>query len=145
MRSPLLAAAVCAALVSSTNAQVSSSRPSVKNPVKPTATATRSVNLPPPAPLVGGSDDCSTAGASNAFPGPGTYAIDTAVATNGAPAGSCGLIGSDVWFYYTASQNSNATVSNGGGIGGDSVIAIWNDGSPAGTCPTTQVLCLDDS
>lgn len=142
MRRPLfMAAAMSAALAASASAQISASRPQVKIPVKSTVQPTQSF---PSSPLVGGSDDCSTAAATNAINGPGTYTIDTTLATSGAPIGSCGLIGADVWYYYTASQAGIATVATCGGSM-DSVIAIWNDGAPAGSCPTTQVLCLDDS
>ncbi len=141
MRSPLLAAAVCAALVSSSNAQVSGARPAVKT--TPVRSLTPSTTLPP-APLVGGSDDCSTAAAMNAITGPNTYNVDTTVATSGAPIGSCGAIGSDVWFYYTATSTGTVLLSTCGGSM-DSVLAVWADGSPAGTCPTTQIVCLDDS
>jgi len=132
-----------AVLAASSQAQVAASHPSNKIPTKSTTATT--VPTPPPAPVVGGSDDCSTAAAQNAINGAGSYSVNNTGATSGAPLGNCGAIGSDVWFYYTASLTGIATVSTCGGIGGDSVLAIWNDGSPAGTCPTTQVLCLDDS
>jgi len=130
------------ALTSISSAQVSGSHPATKIPAKPVSVSVPSTT-PPLAPLVGGSDNCSTAAATNPVVA-GTYSVDTTLASSGAPIGNCGAIGNDVWFYYTASLTGAATVSTCGGTM-DSVLAIWNDGSPAGSCPTTQILCLDDS
>jgi hypothetical protein len=81
---------------------------------KTTQTATTVTPLPVGAFLVGGSDDCSTAQAQNSISGTGTFSVDTTIATTGAPVGSCGLMGRDVWFYYTATSTGTAVVETCG-------------------------------
>ncbi len=93
---------------------------------------------------VGGNDSCSSASTTDAIAGYGTFAVNTTAATSGVPLGSCGAIGRDVWFYWTAPATEQATISTCGQTAADTVIAVWADGSPAGTCPTTQIFCLDD-
>jgi len=142
MRSSIyLASLVGATLAASASAQISAANVIVKVPVKTvtTGSAVTPIQLPSST-LVGGSDDCTTA---DAISGPGTYAVNTTAATTGSPVGSCGLMGSDVWFRYTAVATSVCNVSTCGGSM-DSVIAIWA-GAPAGTCPSTQIACLDDA
>ena len=96
--------------------------------------------------LVGGSDDCSTAQASNAIAGPGVYSVDTTLATTGTPSATCGALGTDVWFYWTANVTGVASITTCGYVGSDSVLAIWDGaGVPAGSCPTVQLACNDDN
>src|SRR5438552_5168396 len=95
--------------------------------------------------LVNGSDNCANAMASDSISGLGTFGVSTVGATSGTPLGSCGAIGNDVWFYWTATCSGTTIVSACGGTTADTVFAIWNDGSPAGTCPTTQITCNDDT
>jgi hypothetical protein len=70
--------------------------------------------------------------------------MDTnATATTSAPTGSCGAMGRDVWFAYTATCTGNvvATFCSGGGTAGfDTVLAAFS-----GTCGAlTQITCNDD-
>jgi len=152
MRLPLLTAALLVgsplglAFAQVPTAQSSGQVPAVKAPLK--TPPAKVVGNPTPqtltSSLVGGSDNCASAAANDSIVGVGTFAVNNTGATSGAPIGSCGLMGRDVWFYWTATSNGNAFISTCGGVSGDSVIAVWNDGAPAGSCPTTQVLCLDD-
>ncbi|MFN9787593.1 MAG: hypothetical protein ACK57N_13570 [Planctomycetia bacterium] len=113
---------------------------------KTTQTTTSVTPLPLGAFLVGGSDDCSTAQAQNSISGSGTFSVDTTAATTGAPVGSCGLMGTDVWFYYTATTTGTAVVETCGQSANDTVLAAWSAaGVPAGSCPTTQLACNDDN
>ena len=92
--------------------------------------------IPLTAALVGGSDDCSTAQTANAISGVGQFSVDTTLATTGAPAASCGLLGTDVWFYWTATTSGVASIQTCGLVGNDSALALWDAaGVPAGTCP----------
>jgi hypothetical protein len=95
--------------------------------------------------FVGGNDNCASAASTDSISGYGTFGVNNTAATTGTPVGSCGLMGRDVWFYWTAPATEQVTVSTCGLVTADPVVAIWNDGSPAGTCPTTQIVCLDDS
>ena len=102
--------------------------------------------IPLTAALVGGSDDCSTAQTANAISGVGQFSVDTTLATTGAPAASCGLLGTDVWFYWTATTSGVASIQTCGLVGNDSALALWDAaGVPAGTCPSVQLACNDDS
>jgi len=151
MRHPLLSIAFVAGFpLGLAGAQISSS-------TVPTKATTPAKVVPPSVPgggaatrslvttFVGGSDDCSNASTANAISGNGTFAVDTTAATTGSPVGSCGFMGNDVWFYYTATLTGTATISTCGQTTLDTVIAIWADGAPAGSCPTSQITCLDDA
>src|SRR5438034_771097 len=94
--------------------------------------------------LVNGSDNCANAAANDAISGLGTFGVSNVGATSGSPIASCGAMGLDVWFYWTATASGTTTVSACGGLSSDTVFAVWSDGSPAGSCPTTQIVCNDD-
>jgi len=95
--------------------------------------------------LVGGSDNCATAAANDAISGLGTFSVTNAGATNGAPDGpGCVSTQLDVWLYWTSTVTGTVIIDSCGGIGADSVLAVWNDGASPGTCPTTLVGCNDD-
>ncbi len=89
-------------------------------------------------------DDCVNASTAAQIAGYGSFPVDTTAATPGLPTGSCGPMGNDVWFRWTAPSTGTAVVSTCGGVTGDSIIAVWADAGP-GLCPTTQIACLDDS
>jgi hypothetical protein len=91
-----------------------------------------------------GTDDCSAASTSAAISGTGTFSVDTSASTTGSPLPSCAPMTSDVWFYWTATASGTATVSLCGGAAVDTVMGVWANGSPAGSCPTTQIGCNDD-
>ena len=65
-------------------------------------------------------------------------------ATTSSVTGTCGLMGSDVWYAYTASCTGMLTVSScqgGGFVDYDTVMAAFS-----GTCQgLTEVLCVDDA
>jgi len=148
MRLALLTAALLAgAPLSSAAAQITASH----SRAKPAASKTIQAPGGPATPqlvtfAVGGNDSCSSASSTDAISGYGTFAVNNTGATAGSPVGTCGLMGRDVWFYWTAPVTEMVTVSTCGlVVGADPVSAIWADGSPAGTCPTTEIVCLDDS
>ncbi|MCY2961624.1 MAG: hypothetical protein NTY35_15790 [Planctomycetota bacterium] len=95
---------------------------------------------------VGGSDDCANAAAANAIAGAGVFAVTTVGATNGSPdAASCVNTQRDVWFYWTATSTGVATINTCGGTTVDTVLTVWADGAPAGSCPSgAAVACNDD-
>jgi len=146
MRLSLFTAALIAgAPLGLANAQVSSSvLPAKPAPAKvipaPGGPATPSLVTT----FVGGNDSCASAASTDAISGYGTFAVNNTGATTGSPVGSCGAMGRDVWLYWTAPATETVTISTCGLVTADSVIAIWADGSPAGSCPTTQITCLDD-
>jgi hypothetical protein len=141
MRLPLLTAALVAgAPLGLAFAQVAAVNSPVKDiPIKGQPT------LEPVVFSLNGSDDCSMASTNDAISGNGTFAVNTTTATSGVPLASCGAIGNDVWFYWTSTLTGSASVSTCTTVASDSVIAVWADGMPAGSCPTTQITCLDDS
>ncbi len=70
----------------------------------------------------------------------GSYAFCNVGATTDGP-GSCGAMGSDLWYRYTATANGLVTVKTCGTGGSfDSVVAVYADGCPAGAAIT----CNDD-
>lgn len=70
----------------------------------------------------------------------GSYSFCNVGATNDGPA-ACALMGSDLWYRYTATSNGIVTVKTCGTGGSfDSVVAVYPDGCPAGTAIT----CNDD-
>ncbi len=87
-----------------------------------------------------GSDNCAT---PMAISGNGTFAVNNTAATSASPIASCGSMGRDVWFRWQAAASGPVAVSTCGGVSADSVIAVWSDAG--GGCPTTQLVCLDDS
>ncbi len=96
--------------------------------------------------LVGGSDDCSTAAASdNITAAMSPVAVTNVGATTGALQGGCPNRNNDVWFYYTPAVTGTAVIATCGGVTADTTLAVWTDGSPAGSCPCTQLACNDDS
>jgi hypothetical protein len=104
-----------------------------------------SPNLPPPAPLVGGADDCTTAATTDAITGSGPFAVNTGAATISALQQTCGGgCHLDVWFYWTSTTSGPVDFSLCGGATVDTVIAVWADGATPGTCPTTSIACNDD-
>jgi hypothetical protein len=75
----------------------------------------------------------------------GVTAGTTVGSTTSAPTGSCGSMGNDVWYAYTATCTGTATVStcpaDGGSATFDSVIAAFS-----GACGSlVQLACNDDS
>ncbi len=154
MRRSLITAALLAGLpLGLAGAQVTTSQPvptKVQDKAVPPVIQ-KSAQLPggPTTPTlvsfgVGGNNNCASASTTDAISGFGTFGVNTTGATSGTPLGSCGAIGNDVWFYWTATVTGTTFISTCGQTSADSVIAVWADGSPAGTCPTTQILCLDD-
>jgi hypothetical protein len=148
MRLPLIAATVFAgSLAGTADAQHSLNQPTpTKAPptkVLPPKVTGQPNLVPYQSWLVGGSDNCLNASTNDAISGSGTFAVNTTSATSGSPIGSCGAMGNDVWFYWTATQTGVATVSTCGLVSADSVIAVWASAGP-GTCPVTQITCLDD-
>jgi hypothetical protein len=96
--------------------------------------------------VAGGSDDCSMAAVNDAITGFGTFAVTTTAATDGLPdAIGCVNTNLDVWFYWTATVSGPTIVNTCGGVTSDTVITVWDDGAPAGNCPTVSVGCNDDS
>lgn len=67
---------------------------------------------------------------------------ETFGATSGPdPVGSCGAMGRDVWYSFTAPACGSYTLSTCGGADFDTVIAVWQ-----GTCGAlTQIACNDDN
>jgi hypothetical protein len=90
-------------------------------------------------PMAGPNDSCS----SPAIAVDGPNAWDNTGATLDGPQ-PCGLIGSDVWYSYTASGTGNTTATFCGGTTADTVMAVYNT---PGTCPlsTDLIVCDDDS
>ena len=95
--------------------------------------------------FVGGNDSCASAASTDAISGPGSFPVNTAGATSGAPLGTCGFIGNDVWLYWTATSTGATTMTFCGQTTTDTVLAVWANGSPSGSCPTTQLACNDDT
>lgn len=91
--------------------------------------------------LPGGSDDPASAVSANAITGSGTFAVDSTLATTGTPVASCGGMGTDVWFYWTAAASGISTI-NLCGSADDTVLAVW---SSVGGAPLAQLLCNDDA
>ncbi len=149
MRLPLLTAALMvAAPLGLASAQVSAVQSPIKNPAPkgpPVKVINPSVQPVQVVHSLGGSDDCSTAAVNDAISGPGNFAANTTTATTGSPVGTCGAIGNDVWYYWTATTSGVASITTCGLIGSDSAIAVWADGMPAGSCPTSQIACNDDA
>jgi len=84
----------------------------------------------------GGADECA-----NATPiGDGTYGFDNSAATTSAQTNTCGLIGCDLWWAYTASCDglATATTCNNGISGLDTVLSVNAD------CSGTVIGCDDD-
>ena len=92
--------------------------------------------------LVGGSDDPTTALTNDAISGSGAFAVNSTLATTGTPVATCGLMGTDVWFSWTALASGLTTMSLCGSTTSDTVLAVWDN---VGGAPTTQILCNDDS
>lgn len=90
-----------------------------------------------------GSDSCASAVVTSSISGFGVFAVDTTISTTGSPLANCGTMGNDVWFYWTSPVSTTATIATCGGVGADSVIALW--AAPTASCPTTQLACNDDS
>jgi hypothetical protein len=90
-------------------------------------------------PLLAQNDDCAGAIAI----GDGLTIGTNTGSTDSAVTGSCGLMGSDVWYAYTASCTGNVSASlciNGGTADYDSVLSVFD-----GVCGTlTQIGCVDD-
>ncbi|MDP6764296.1 MAG: hypothetical protein QF860_15660 [Planctomycetota bacterium] len=84
-----------------------------------------------------GSDDCASA---PTIAGPGLHAVDTNGATGPDADPSCGNMGSDVWFEWTATDTGTALLEMCD-ANYDCVLALW-DGAG---CPTQVVACNDDS
>ncbi|MBL8861854.1 MAG: hypothetical protein JNK02_07555 [Planctomycetes bacterium] len=96
--------------------------------------------------VAGGSDNCANASTADAISGLGTFAVTNVGATNGLPdAAGCVNTQLDVWFYWTSTVTGSVIVEACGGVTADTVLTVWNDGAPAGTCPTTSVGCNDDT
>jgi hypothetical protein len=102
---------------------------------------------PAPAPLVGGSDSCST---PDVITGTGSFAFDNTTATTGAEGQTTinciqyNLIAipSDVWFSWTAPQTGSVKLTTCGSAV-DTKAAVYL----GATCPaggTTAAACLDD-
>jgi hypothetical protein len=113
----------------------------------PRATQPAVASQPPPAPLVGGSDSCTT---PDVLTGTGSFAFDNGAATTGAEGQSTvnciqfNLISipNDVWFSWTAPQTGSVKISSCTSTV-DTKIAVY-----AGTtCPAggaTAAACNDD-
>lgn len=90
-------------------------------------------------PLLAQNDDCAGAIAI----GDGLTVGTNTGATDSVPTGSCGTMGSDVWFQYTASCTGLVTASlcvNGGTADYDSVLTVFD-----GACGAlTEIACQDD-
>jgi len=95
--------------------------------------------------VAGGSDNCANASTADAISGAGTFAVTNVGATNGAPdAVGCVNTQLDVWFFWSSPVAGTVTVALCGGATADTVLTVWNDGAPSGSCPTTSVVCNDD-
>ena len=102
----------------------------------------------PPAPLVGGTDDCVT---PDVIVGTGSFAFDNTLATTGTIGqfeGLCNQLGAgtailnDVWFTWTAPTSGVAILETCNVTGVDTKIAAY-DGA---TCPVNPTLaCNDDN
>jgi len=92
--------------------------------------------------LVGGSDDPSTAIATNSISGAGAFAVDSTLATTGTPVATCGAMGTDVWFYWTAAASGLTTINLCGSTTADTALAAWSASAGA---PLAQIVCNDDS
>ncbi len=98
-------------------------------------------------PLVGGSNDCSTAAVNDAISGVGMFAVNTVGATTGVAPQPVGFstIKNDVWFYWTATVTGVARLETCNGVTVDSKAAAWtaNNGT---MCPSgTQLAYNDDA
>jgi hypothetical protein len=112
-----------------------------------------SIANPPPAPLVGGSDNCAT---PDPLTGTGSFPFDTTIATtttDGQSTLNCIFfnqigIDHDVWFVWTAPTTGTAVVSTcNGGTFNDTKIAVYNLPAGGGFCPgagVTAITCNDD-
>ncbi len=88
-----------------------------------------------------GSNDCATA---TPISGLGTFAVNTTTATDSAQqSGTCPTAHRDVWFAWTATATNPVSIDTCGGVGVDSVIAVYS----GSTCPAPAALlaCNDDS
>jgi hypothetical protein len=120
-------------------------QPSRATPVLPIAN-------PPPAPLVGGSDSCTT---PDPISGVGQFQFDDTVATTG-PDGQSTInciffnaigIDADVWFVWTAPQTGTAVISTCGLTTIDTKIAVYAAPTGGPYCPTpggNALACNDD-
>ncbi|HYE63407.1 MAG TPA: hypothetical protein VD997_15550 [Phycisphaerales bacterium] len=102
--------------------------------------ATANVTVPaggtPPPPTPPANDACANATAV----GSGSTSFFTTHATTDGPAESCGTLGNDVWFRYTAPCSGTATFATCGS-GFDSAVGVYN------ACPGAPgaIACNDDS
>lgn len=95
--------------------------------------------------VVGGSDDCANAAAIDPIAGAGTFAVTTFGATTGGQQGAgCVAVRNDVWFHWTSPVSATTTIALCGGAAADTVLAVWPDGAPSGTCPTGPVVACND-
>jgi hypothetical protein len=84
-----------------------------------------------------GSNTCSTA---TPISGTGTFPFSNIGATTDGPA-TCGALGADVWFDWTAPSTDSFQVTTCGGASFDTVIAVYSGSS----CVGTELGCNDDS
>src|SRR5258706_7346527 len=84
-----------------------------------------------------GSNTCSTA---TPISGTGTFPFSNIGATTDGPA-TCGGMGADVWFDWTAPTTDTFEVTTCGGASFDTVIAVYFGSS----CFGTELGCNDDS
>jgi len=88
-----------------------------------------------------GADDCANA-ATSAISGTGTFPVNSTAATSSAQFDAgCVRPFTDVWFQYTATYTGSITLATCGGVGVDSVVAVWSGSAcPAGA----SLACNDD-
>jgi hypothetical protein len=107
---------------------------------------------PPPAPLVGGSDSCTT---PDPIMGTGSFAFDTnasTVGTEGQSTVNCifrNMIGidKDVWFVWTAPSNGTFVISTCGATTVDTKISVYSSPTGGPYCPApgiSSLACHDD-
>jgi hypothetical protein len=149
MKHSLVVGGLMAVLATSAEAQKSSpiaQKYAQTNPAKH-ALRSHATQALPPAPLVGGSDGCTT---PDVVVGTGVFAFDTSLATTGTEGqteAACNFftltgVDYDVWFTWTATGSGVAVIETCNLTGLDTKIAAY-----AGTtCPTpgSALACSDD-
>ncbi|MBI5364782.1 MAG: hypothetical protein HZA53_16520 [Planctomycetes bacterium] len=147
------ASAAGAAFLVSTFVSAQSPRDFTLGGARSFASARSPVHLQPipqasAAPLVNGSDSCST---PDAITGTGSFAFDNTAATTGAEGqvttnciqSNLQGITLDVWFLWTAPQTGSVELSTCGLTTIDTKIAVYN-GAACPTAGATALDCLDD-
>jgi hypothetical protein len=133
----LLTAALACTLASAASAQkqtpvVKKPVPILNGPVKTTQGSGGGPSL-----FVGPNDNC---GAATVIAGPGTFPFDNTGANTDGPA-SCGAIGADVWWNWTATSTANHIITTCGGATMDTVLDIY----ATAACTGAPIICNDDN